>query len=120
MHSTVDIGDDRKSKPETVNFYNSTKFGVDVVDQMARKYTVNAASRRWPVQFFYNISDLAAINAHILYKLVTGSKISGRRYLLRLSEELRSRFIKKGKLTHTSPVSPTAVCRKPETKTLPK
>ena len=65
MHSTVDIGDDRKSKPETVNFYNSTKFGVDVVDQMARKYTVNAASRRWPVQFFYNILDLAAINAHI-------------------------------------------------------
>ena len=79
MHSTVDIGDDRKSKPETVTFYNSTKFGVDVVDQMARKYTVNAASRRWPVQFFYNILDLAAINAHILYKLVTGSKISRRR-----------------------------------------
>ena len=52
MHSTVDIDDDQKSKPETVNFYNSTKLGVDVVDQMARKYTVNAASRRWPVQFF--------------------------------------------------------------------
>ena len=52
MHSTVDIGGDRKSKPETVNFYNSTKFEVDVVDQMARKYTVHAASRRWPVQFF--------------------------------------------------------------------
>ena len=52
MHSTVDIDDDQKSKPETVNFYNSTKFGVDVVDQMARKYIVNAASRRWPVQFF--------------------------------------------------------------------
>ena len=52
MHSTVDIDDDQKSKPETVNFYNSTKLGVDVVNQMARKYTVNAASRRWPVQFF--------------------------------------------------------------------
>ena len=72
MHSTIDIGDDPKSKPETVNFYNSTKFGVDVVDQTARKYTVNAASRRWPVKFFYNILDLTAINAHILYKLVTG------------------------------------------------
>ena len=93
MHSTVDIGDDREAKPETVKFYNSTKFGVDVVDQMARKYTVNAASRRWPVQFFYNILDLAAINAHILYKLVTGSKISRRRYLLQLSEELGSKFV---------------------------
>ena len=65
MHSTVDIGDDRKSKPETATFNNSTKFGVDVIDQTAIKYIVNAASRRWPVQFFYNILDLAAINAHI-------------------------------------------------------
>ena len=60
---------------------------------MARKYTVNASSRRRPVQFFYNILDLAAINAYILYKLVIGSKISRRRYFLRLSEELRSRFV---------------------------
>ena len=69
MHATVDTGDVRKSQPEAVKFYNSTKFGVDVLDQMARKYTVNAASRRWPVQFFYNILDLAAINAHILYRV---------------------------------------------------
>ena len=89
MHATVVTGDDRKSKPENVKFCNSTKFGVDAPDQMARKYTVNGASRRWHVQFFYNILDLAVINAHILYKLVTGSKISHRRYFLRLSEEHR-------------------------------
>ena len=52
MHATVDTGDNQKSKPETVKFYNSTKFGVDVRDQMARKYIVNAASRRGPMQFF--------------------------------------------------------------------
>ena len=82
IHSSVDIDNDQKSKPETVNFYNSTKFGVDVVDQMARKYILNAASRRLPVQFFYNILDLAAIDAHILYKLVTGSNVSRRIFLL--------------------------------------
>ena len=112
MHFTVDTGDDQKSKPETVKFYDSTKFGADVVYQMARKYTVNASSRRRPVQFFYNILDLAAINAHILYKLVIGSKISRRKYFLELSEELRSRFVEEKKLTHTSPVTPIAVCRK--------
>ena len=52
MHATVDASDVRKSKLETVKFFNSTKFGVDVLDQIARKYTVNAASRRWPVQTF--------------------------------------------------------------------
>ena len=118
MHSTVDIGDDRKSKPETVTFYNSTKFGVDVVDQMARKYSVNATSRRWPVQFFYNILDLAAINAHILYKsLVTGSKISRRRYRLRYLKSFVQSLLKREKLiTHKSPLSTvtaTAVSRKP-------
>ena len=46
MHLTVDTGYDQKSKPKTEKFYNSTKLGADVVDQMARKYTVNAASRR--------------------------------------------------------------------------
>ena len=39
MHSTVDIGDNWKFNPETKTFYNSIKFGVNVVDQMARKYT---------------------------------------------------------------------------------
>ena len=97
MHATVDTGDDRKYKPETVKFHNPTKFGFDVLDQMVRKYTVNAASRRWPVQFFYSILDFAAINAHILSMLVTGSKISRERYFLRLSEELRSRFVEERK-----------------------
>ena len=97
MHFIVDTDDDRKSKPESVKFYNFTKFGADVVNQMARKYTVNASSRSWPVQFFYNILDLAAINAHILNKLVIGSKISRRRYFLQLSEELRSSFVEERK-----------------------
>ena len=57
-----------------------------MLDLMAGKYIVNAAFRSWPVQFFYNILNLAAINAHILYKLVIGSKISLRRYILWLSE----------------------------------
>ena len=48
MHFTVDTGDNQKSLPETVKFNNSTKFGVDVFDQMARKYPVNATFRRWP------------------------------------------------------------------------
>ena len=77
MHFTVDTGDDQKFKPETVKFYNSTKCGADVVDQMTRKYTVNAASRRWFVQFFYHILDLAAINAHIYTSWLSDQKSHG-------------------------------------------
>ena len=53
MHPIVDTVDIQKFQPKTVKFYYSTKFRVDVVNQMARKYTVSATSCKWPVQFFY-------------------------------------------------------------------
>ena len=87
------IGVDVKKIPETVAFYNSTKFGVDVIDQMARKYTVKAGSRRWPVQVFYNILDLAGINAWILYKETTGKSMRRRDFLLQLPTELRQAYV---------------------------
>ena len=55
------------NKPETVLFYNKTKVGVEVVDQMTKKYSVKAAGRRWPVDVFYNGIDLAIINSCVLY-----------------------------------------------------
>ena len=39
----VSSENDSKNKPETVLFDNKTKAGVDVVDQMAKKYSVKAA-----------------------------------------------------------------------------
>ena len=39
LHRTVAIGNEPKKVPETVHYYNSRKYGVDIVDQMARKYS---------------------------------------------------------------------------------
>ena len=83
----------RKKNPETVEFYNKTKCGVDVADQMARLYSVKAGTRRWPVAVFYNILDLAGINAFVLYKKRTGDKVSRRDFLLKLATELREDYI---------------------------
>ena len=88
MHPTVTISNTGKKKPKTITYYNQTKFGVDIIDQMARKYSTRASSRRWPVHTFYNILDLAGLNAWIIYKSVTGIKISRRKYLQNLCEEL--------------------------------
>lgn len=88
LHQSVGVALDPKKIPETIEFYNSTKYGVDVVDQMARKYSVKASSRRWPVQVFYNILDLAAINSWILYKETTGASIKRRDFILKLADEL--------------------------------
>ncbi|KAJ8887860.1 hypothetical protein PR048_014078, partial [Dryococelus australis] len=65
IHTGVDIDQQTVKKvPETIKFYNGTTYGGDVVDQMARKYTMRAMGYRWPVNVFYNILDLACINAH--------------------------------------------------------
>lgn len=91
-HKGVKIDTSSKKLPETISFYNKTKFGVDVTDQMARKYSVKSGSRRWPLQVFFNILDLAGINSWILYRSITGKNISRKDFLFRLAEELTSEY----------------------------
>ena len=68
-----------------MQFYNKTKCGVDILDQMARRYSTRVAARRWPVHVFYNILDLAAINAWIIYTGINEQAC----FLHQLAEELR-------------------------------
>lgn len=49
-------------------YLNNTKYDVDVLDQIARPYSVNGARHRWPITVFYDILNLAGINTHILFK----------------------------------------------------
>ncbi|XP_072562559.1 uncharacterized protein [Paramormyrops kingsleyae] len=58
-----------------------------------RMYSVRAATRRWPVAVFYNMLDLAAVNAYVLYKACTGWKGKRRLFLSLLAKELRCRFM---------------------------
>ena len=76
MHKNITIANNAKKTPETVSSYNETKYGVDIVDQIAKKYTCRTGTQRWPIHSFQNTLDLAAINAWVLYKEVTNEKIS--------------------------------------------
>ena len=49
-HTGVRVKDNYQRVPETIAFYNKTKYGVD---QMARKYSVKARSFRWPLQSLF-------------------------------------------------------------------
>ena len=91
LHSSVFISEENnpKKKPQFVLFYHKTKFGVDVLDQMTRIYSVKAASRQWPVHvLFYNIIDLALIKSWIVYKNVCKLSTFRRKYIQKISEEL--------------------------------
>ena len=55
---------------------------------MARSMTTKSGTRRWPQACMFNMIDLAAINAFILFKAVTGQKISRRKFMKQLIEEM--------------------------------
>lgn len=78
----------QKNKPTTITYYNSTKCGVDSIDQMTRLYSVKYATRRWPVQVWSNILNIAGINSWILYKEANNSTISRRKFLMKLIDEI--------------------------------
>ena len=88
LHQNITIAENTKKTPESVKAYNDTKYGVDIVDQMARKYSVRTFTRRWPIHSFQNTLDLAAINAWIAYKEVTKNNIPRRVFLQQLAEDL--------------------------------
>ncbi|XP_035283508.1 piggyBac transposable element-derived protein 4-like [Anguilla anguilla] len=88
QHQHVAIATNAKKKPETVTYYNSTKVGVEVLDKMARQYSVKGGTCRWPVAVFYNILELAAINACVLYRSCTKDNIHRRDFILQLAQEL--------------------------------
>ena len=56
-----------KGKPEVIAFYNSTKGGVDTANQMLRGYSVKRMTIWCPMVVFYNMFNVSAFNATILY-----------------------------------------------------
>ena len=88
MHVNPTIDPGVKSKPKVVKFYNTEKCSVDAVDSMLRMMSCRSATRRWPVAVWQNLLDIAALNGWIIYREVTGSKISCKEYLLSLIKEL--------------------------------
>ncbi|XP_023208933.1 uncharacterized protein LOC111612282 [Xiphophorus maculatus] len=112
MHSVVETEDTTKRKPNTVTQYNKTKCGVDVMDQMVREYSVRAGTRRWPVAVFYNMIDMAALNAHVLYQACIGVQERRVDFLVELAKELANSHVSekkahKEKLLRQQPATPS-------------
>jgi len=103
QHAGCKTQPDGKKKPETILYYNDNKFGVDVLDAMCRQMSTKAGCRRWPLAVFYNILDLAGVNAWILFKKATGSTMYRRNFLLKLSAELRQDLAQENQLVPLNP-----------------
>jgi len=67
QHRDAKVASDDKAKPEIIHYYNATKSGVDVLDKLIRTYSCKRPSRRWTVCLFWNVLDIAAYNALVLW-----------------------------------------------------
>ncbi|XP_033228952.1 piggyBac transposable element-derived protein 4-like [Belonocnema kinseyi] len=104
-------GERGESKPEIIEFSNSAKSGVDVLDKFCHDKTTKRTTRRWPLRYFLGILDIAAVNSFVLYKWnlnleryskeartyllktlafqLTETRMTRRAYNLRISKQLR-------------------------------
>ena len=84
----------RSGKSEIVEFYNKTKGSVDALDQKVRHHTIYQKTHRWPLAVFYNILDISAYNAYVLFNIrppAQGIENSSRarfKFLCSLGEQL--------------------------------
>ena len=67
LHHNSNIAE--SSKPEIVEFYNKNKTGVDALDQNVRHYSTYRKTHHWPLAVFYNMLDLSAFSAYVLFKI---------------------------------------------------
>ena len=84
-HTGVQIEDNYKRVPETLLFTIKQSM---VLTKWHANIVWKQRGFRWPLQVFFNILDLAVINAWILYKECTRSKISRKEFIFCLAEEL--------------------------------
>ncbi|UYV64736.1 hypothetical protein LAZ67_3001815 [Cordylochernes scorpioides] len=92
MHSTPTIDEESgfKLKPEIVTFYNLTKGGVDMVNQMCGTYSVGRGTNRWPLCLFFDLLNVAGINSEIIFKSlnINSPRVPRRIFLKNISLQL--------------------------------
>ena len=66
--------DDGKSKPAIMKFYDFTKGGTDIVEQIMGKHTVKPKSSKWTIAAFSYIPDVACVNASTLSRINNQNK----------------------------------------------
>ena len=64
--------------------YNSTKGVVDNLDKVTATYSCQRKTARWPLVIFYNIVDVSAYNAYVLWTEVNQQWNAGKLYKRRL------------------------------------
>jgi len=67
LHRNAEISTREDKKPSMILEYNATKGGVDNLDKVTGSYSTKRMTARWPLVIFYNIIDVSACNAFVIW-----------------------------------------------------
>lgn len=84
LHHKIEISNDNQKKPEIIKFYNKTKCGVDVLDQLIGTYSCKRRTNRWPMVLFSNMLDISAYNGFVIWTEIYPSWNNNKKYKRRL------------------------------------
>ncbi|GAU95184.1 hypothetical protein RvY_06848 [Ramazzottius varieornatus] len=116
MHLDADIDESSKEeKPEIVMEYNRTKAGVDTLDQLTGNYSCRRKTSRWPMALFYDILDISALDAYIIWCEINpgwNSTLPTKRrmFLQDVSKKMMQRQLLR---RSTTPINPHCQCGPP-------
>lgn len=91
--SKIDETTGEKKKPEINTFYNTTKGGVDVADELCSTYKVCRNSNKWPLTLFYAMLNMAGVNAVIIKNSNNRANMKRRQFLKNLGLALVNQHI---------------------------
>ncbi|XP_059394627.1 piggyBac transposable element-derived protein 4-like [Carassius carassius] len=84
FHRDVKVSNKDHKKPNIILDYNHNKGGVDNLDKLVATYTCQRKTARWPMVIFFNMLDVSAYNAFVLWKEINNSWNEGKKYSRRL------------------------------------
>ncbi|KAL1020716.1 hypothetical protein UPYG_G00003720 [Umbra pygmaea] len=67
LHRDGRISGMEHQKPEMIMNYNATKGGVDNMDKLVTAYSCKRRTLRWPLVIFFDILDVSAYNAFVIW-----------------------------------------------------
>jgi len=67
LHGDGRICDQEHHKPEIIMDYNATKGGVDNMDKLVTAYSCKRRTLRWPLVIFFDMLDISAYNAFVIW-----------------------------------------------------
>lgn len=86
MHHSQ-ILDDSSGNPEIIQFYNTTKSGVETFDQKCGVYSYQRRTRRWPEAVFFGMVDMCLVNSWVILKATNfDSKITRRKFVISIGK----------------------------------